>query len=187
MNNQTNLGDKFNNNDVLWYLNTKNNNSSIKSHNGCCYITWEQNEIMVDRFKVNFLNSMINLFLKLITLLLFLLPFTQHYTLTVTADNSVINSLAAYTYVFGFTDNTVRNTTLTLPDTSDLTSASLAININNNAVALAASSYTIDHTLKKITINNITPTSNTLTIKITNIKNPPSAIQFFFTTAITPT
>lgn len=128
-----------------------------------------------------------NLLLKILFLVGLIVALSQGYTLTVSADNNVINAVTGYTFVFGFADSTMRNVTLNFPDTSDLSSPSLTVYINNAATALALSSYTVDQSLKRITINNITPSINTLTIRITNIKNPPSALQFNFVTQIVPT
>ena len=128
-----------------------------------------------------------NFLLKIFLILGFIITLSYGYTLSVSVDNPIINSVTGYTFVFGFADSTVRNVTLNFPDTSDLSSASMAVFINNAGTALVTSSYTTDLSLKKITINNITPISNTLTIRITNIKNPPSALQFNFITQIVPT
>lgn len=128
-----------------------------------------------------------SLLMKMVLILGLIVTLINGYTLSVSVDNTVINAVTGYTFVFGFTDSTIRNVTLNFPDTSDLSSASLAVFINNAGTALVSSLYTVDLTLKKITINNITPSSNTLTIRVINIKNPPSAIQFNFLTQITPT
>jgi hypothetical protein len=125
--------------------------------------------------------------MKMVFILGLIVTLINGYTLSVSVDNTVINAVTGYTFVFGFADSTIRNVTLNFPDTSDLSSVSLAVFINNAGTALVSSSYTVDLTLKKITINNITPSSNTLTIRVINIKNPPSAIQFNFLTQITPT
>lgn len=129
-----------------------------------------------------------NLLLKILIVIGFLVTYSHAaYTLSVSVDNTIINSVTGYTFVFGFADSNTRNVTLNFPDTIDLTSASLAVYINNAGTPLAPSSYTIDQTFKKITINNVNPSSNTLTIRIINIKNPPSAVQFNFVTQIVPT
>ena len=128
-----------------------------------------------------------NLLLKIFLIIGFIVVLSHGYTLSVSVDSAIINSVTGYTFVFGFADSTMRNVTLNFPDTSDLSSGSLAVFINNAGTALATSSYTVDVSLKRITINNVTPSSNTLTVRITNIKNPPSALQYNFVTQIVPT
>lgn len=124
---------------------------------------------------------------KILLLVGFLIALCHGYTLSVTLDNNVINIVTGYTFVFGFANNNVRNVTLNFPPSSDLTSTSLAIYINNSPTALATSSYTVSTPANTIVVNNLTPSSNTLTIRVTNIKNPPSAIQWNFNTQIVPT
>jgi len=118
---------------------------------------------------------------------LLIVPAVKAYTSSVVVENAIINSLTSYTFTFGFSDSTSRSVILSFPTSSDLSSGSLAVFMNNNAASIASSSYSIDHSLKKISINTQTPVSNALIFKVTNVVNPPSAEQFSFTTSVSPT
>jgi len=109
------------------------------------------------------------------------------YSLAINVQSKVVNVLDEYTFTFTFTDNTIRNITMRFPSDSDLTSSSLAIYLNSNPTSLLSSFYSIDNTLKRITVRDQTPSSNILKLKIINVKNPPSASQYFFTADIVPT
>ena len=96
----------------------------------------------------------------LATILALILPLVRTYTATVVLESLIINSQTAYTFKFvSFPNNTARTIVLTFPSSSDISSGTLAIFVNNNPTALSGS-YTVDTTLRKITISNQVPVSN---------------------------
>jgi hypothetical protein len=78
----------------------------------------------------------------------------------------------------------MRNITLKFPPSSDISSHQAYI--NNAATPLPSSSIIPDLPNRRLTINDQTPQSNILTIKVSNIINPPSASYFEFETIIVP-
>jgi hypothetical protein len=122
--------------------------------------------------------------LDLLILLCLIVPFITGYSLSVTWDKATINLAATYTFTFTFPNNNMRNITLKFPPSSDISSHQAYI--NNAATPLPSSSIIPDLPNRRLTINDQTPQSNILTIKVSNIINPPSASYFEFETIIVP-
>lgn len=112
----------------------------------------------------------------LLILLCLIVPLIAGYSLTVTWDKATINIAATYTFTFTFSNSNMRNITLKFPPSSDI--SGYQVYINNAATSLPSSSILPDLANRRLTINDQIPQSNILTIKVSNIINPPSASYF---------